>query len=177
MVQDPVPQEFCSIFRIFRSFFGFFFSRQRTHRQYCKNCTTGLCEQIYPVDHRFEQRGNEQVCIWCGFSTTVGCTHEHTHRQLIPGQNGVPWMDQEYAVICDQCQATVQTVTVPGHTCDFVRVPEENKAPTCTEEGYEKYTCSICGAPLRSMIAMLDHVWIEVADGTTICSSCGEIRE
>ena len=70
---------------------------------------------------------------------------------------------------CARCDAKtdITVITAPGHSYSAVITP-----PTCTQQGYTTYTCTVCGKVLASqeVIPPIDHNYI---DG--ICSNCGGI--
>lgn len=77
-----------------------------------------------------------------------------------------------------------------GTTCSHVYTSETITAPTCTEAGIRRYTCSLCGATMDTEIAATGHTWevTETVDSVIddngdvksvgyvlyTCSSCGE---
>lgn len=65
--------------------------------------------------------------------------------------------------------------------------PMRIKAPTCTEKGVLRYTCTVCGGTKEAPIAKVDHTWTEtiVQEPTEAeaglkkftCEVCGEEKE
>lgn len=49
------------------------------------------------------------------------------------------------------------------------------KQPSCTEEGEEIYSCTVCGATKTDTVKKLDHTYDNACD--TTCNSCGAVRE
>ena len=72
----------------------------------------------------------------------------------------------ELVVYCERCGEELSRETVdiaaPGHNWQ----KQETKYPTCTEEGYNLYTCTRCGESFNEYLAPLGHRWerTEVAD-------------
>lgn len=63
----------------------------------------------------------------------------------------------------------------------------EDVAPTCTEDGYKKYKCSVCGDSYTEKVAALGHAWddgvvttqptcTEKGVKTFTCTKCGETK-
>ena len=81
------------------------------------------------------------------------------------------------------------TVTIePIPVCDHDYRKAEETAPTCTEEGSVRYTCSKCGESYTESIAALGHnygAWKTVRKATAVaegeqqssCSRCGDIQK
>lgn len=96
----------------------------------------------------------------------------------------------EAYIICTECKAELsrKTVTVPmtGHNWQV----EENKAPSCTEDGYILYNCSYCGASKRETDDTMKTKGHQFGDWETVdtagcedsgvqervCKACGEIE-
>ena len=72
----------------------------------------------------------------------------------------------ELVVYCERCGEELSRETVdiaaPGHNWQ----KQETKYPTCTEEGYNLYTCTRCGESFNEYLAPLGHRWerTDVAD-------------
>ncbi|MBQ7416211.1 MAG: endonuclease, partial [Oscillospiraceae bacterium] len=58
------------------------------------------------------------------------------------------------------------------HICEYEAVVT---APTCTEDGYTTYTCSVCGdSYVADEVAALGHTWVDAdCDTAKTCSVCG----
>ena len=79
--------------------------------------------------------------------------------------------------VCEYCGETIsygEAIPATGHSY----VSEVTTAPTCTEEGVETYTCSVCGDTYTESIAATGHSYtsVENEDGsvTYTCSVCGD---
>ncbi len=70
--------------------------------------------------------------------------------------------------VCSRCQDKQVFDKVPMTEHNYVPDPEHNKAPTCTEKGYEALKCSTpgCDATRRTnQTDALGHDWEKVAEG------------
>lgn len=147
---------------------------------YCmnyENCHQEVfLEEIPRLEHRYEQQGNQMVCTWCGLSIPVACTHEHTHKEWIGGDGYGCGADQIFAEYCDDCLQQLRVWNEPAHACDYELIPERSQVPTCTEKGTYTYKCRDCGFIMFDYFSPTGHSWVTQADGTTVCSICGEIQ-
>lgn len=108
-------------------------------------------------------------------------------QQLVP----VPKLGHDYVetVVAPTCQAEGHTENVCSRCQDkqisnktpiaehtFVADPENNKAPTCTEKGYEAVKCSVCGTQSKINQAnypATGHTYVKVTDWTAgVTPSC-----
>lgn len=86
------------------------------------------------------------------------------------------WPDGEYVVVDSEGNAiakfTISSVTNHSY------VTGERVEPTCTEDGYQKYVCSVCGDTYTEVIPATGHThsdaWSKNADGHWHECACGD---
>ena len=143
-----------------------------------------------------ENDGSYDTVVYCAVcgeelsrETTVIDALGHTEGEVVIENNVAPDCTNEgsydevvYCTVCgDELSRDTITVDALGH--DYAAVVT---APTCTEQGYTTYTCSVCGdSYVADYVDALGHTaadeWVE--DTTVrgqwniLCTVCGEILE
>lgn len=133
-----------------------------------------------PVKHLGIIYGDEQA-YYVGFADTYSPPYDSVEELLESGD--LVFIDTYDYVIA-------KAINNGGTTCSHVYTSETVTAPTCTEAGVRRYTCSLCGATMDTEIAATGHTWevTETVDSVLddngdvksvgyklyTCSSCGE---
>lgn len=104
-----------------------------------------------------------------GTSVSVNCQHSYpkdANGNYIYTQVGA----DKHQRVCSKCN----TPEIQAHTWDEGTTVT---APSCTEDGEEKYTCVICQATKTEKINKLDHLWDNDCDTTCNREGCGYTRQ
>ena len=102
----------------------------------CKRCGVSESTVTPPHTHDYKAVVTKPTCTQAGYTTytcSCGDSYKSDYKDALGHdyQNGT----------CTRCGAKDPSVT-PPHTHDYKSVVTK---PTCTEQGYTTYTCSICG--------------------------------
>ena len=93
----------------------------------------------------------DNICSVCKMVLSKGLKIEHFGHDYVNGK-------------CNNCGA-IETEQGHVHNYSIIKVTE----PTCTEQGYTTYTCSVCGKSyVSNYVSAMDHYYV---DGT--CTRCG----
>ncbi len=151
----------------------------------CSRCgdsyTTDL---VKPLGHDYKTVVIAPTCTAQGYTEHICNTCGHTYKDNYTAALGhIEVIDKAVAATCttdgktegkhcSRCGAViVAQSTVPrlGHLYERVI-----KAPTCTEGGYDLYTCSRCGDDYKINFTMvLGHNWVDATCTTPkTCSRC-----
>ncbi len=122
----------------------------------------------------------EPTCTMSGYEYRIICLDcgAIIHTQVIPAL-GHDWQDVETGHVCihtRECARCGISQTTDTHNWE----QKEYKAPTCTEDGYEIATCSVCGDVIEKNLTALGHdVFVVCNDETHTekCMNCGEVYE
>ena len=143
----------------------------------CNVCGETLLEQeIIPATGHTEviDEGKDSTCTEGGLSEGKHCgvCGEVLVEQTPTGVLGHNWLDATCAApkTCSRCGITEGEPH--GVHDDVVEIVD----PTCTEGGYKKITCTVCGDTVISdQKPPLGHDWTEVTtEAPKTCERCGE---
>ena len=86
----------------------------------------------------------KRACKICGFSETE-FTDGIAHKEITVNQKDASCGNPGYTgdIVCENCGATIRSgEVIEADEHDYT---SETTAPTCEEEGYTTYTCTLCG--------------------------------
>ena len=129
----------------------------------------------------------ETKCIACGTSTKSDIVPAIGHTEVVdagkaPTCTETGLTDGSHCSVCNEVLVAQEEIAALGHKYEGVAT-----APTCTEEGFTTYTCSVCDhSYVGDKVAALGHTAvIDAAVPATCteaglsegkhCSECGEI--
>lgn len=118
-------------------------------------------------------------------SSDEDCTHQNTEvRNYLDATCKAEGYSGD--IYCKNCNTKIedgQAIAATGkHTWDKGK---ENKAPSCTEKGEKRYTCSVCGETKKESLEKISHAYkTTVTKATTSkngsitekCASCGIVK-
>ncbi|MGM9671822.1 MAG: S-layer homology domain-containing protein [Oscillospiraceae bacterium] len=123
----------------------------------------------------------DTVCDYCGEIVEKGEVipmSEHTHEEdAVPvkveqeadcktGAPGIAWYE------CKVCGMVYQETTEAEHA--LAQKVIGHKDPTCTEEGYDQYVCTVCNAVVTVPIDALGHKLNSYVTKAATCTEPGE---
>ena len=97
----------------------------------------------------------------------------HSYDGYISNGNGSCTSPGTETATCTRCGATdTREAAVPGHKYEQV----EEKEATCTEEGYRKYVCSVCGYESEETLPRTEHDYtcVTIYESPSACK-CGRV--
>lgn len=104
----------------------------------------------------------------------VVCEHKDTTKKETPATCGA---EGKIETVCTDCGTVVNTeVTDPTGKHTFSD-PVETKKPTCTEEGEETGTCTVCGKTDKQPIPATGHDWGEWTEVTPATCEADGVKE
>ena len=132
-----------------------------------------------------------QKCEWCGKTKEVTvAAKEHDYIVTTPAKTATCTEDGNTATYtCNNCGDEIKGKVIPAHhtkPTDPSKISE--KAPTCSEPGYERFTCAVCGGKVDVAIPAKGHEWddknavrveatCETKGTYTVkCKTCGESK-
>ena len=136
-------------------------------------------------------KGYEATCAKTGLTdgkTCLVCGEEIEKQEVIPLMSShteeiVKGYDSTCTkegltdgIACSVCSVVIEEqrkIDPKGHKETLYQM----FAPSCTEEGFDLYVCSVCGeTEKRNILSSLGHLWVEGDDGTYyFCEICDEI--
>ena len=67
------------------------------------------------------------------------------------------------------------TYTAADHSFAVVNDATKTWAATCTAKGQKTEACTVCGTEKVTELPMIDHNYVLQADGSKVCSGCGDV--
>ena len=153
----------------------------------CSVCYEPVWEEIPVLEHVYtvvsekaasctENGETEKECKNCGKIVTediVAKGHQYSGWTTINQASCITDGNEER--VCKVCKnVETRKITALGH--DFKDVLEQDKAPTCTENGTQSYHCTRCDAKKGTEpVKTLGHDWEKKSEKTPTCLVNGEI--
>ncbi len=176
----------------------------------CSRCDETCEEDVPALGHKYETSYEDatcehnalkiEKCSVCGdeietdlYTTADGTVTEEALKLLKKKDHTLVAMEDVEATCstvgskggkkCSVCGAVIEqpsVVEIDANAHSYELTVTLRK-PTCTAEGYGKYTCEYCEGTKYDVIAMIDHSWGEeqVDDNLNVyqeCTVCGEKR-
>ncbi|MBQ6864327.1 MAG: Ig-like domain-containing protein, partial [Clostridia bacterium] len=157
-------------------------------RRDCSACDAFETNVLTAAGHKYDAVVTDPTCTAEGFTTYTCSVCDdsyvadkvaalgHTEGEVVVENNVAPDCVNEgsydnvvYCTVCD-AELSRETVTVDalGHKYEAVVT-----APTCTEEGFTTYTCSVCDdSYVADKVAALDHTEGEVVVENEVAATC-----
>lgn len=111
-----------------------------------------------------------------GYNCTVVHTEHNFSTAMSDMKKEPTCKDAGYSLNTCVC-GSFEYKVIPA-TTQHSLVKVETVAPTCIEEGYTVYTCSVCGAQeSKDIVAALDHSFSWITDTEATCGTDGEKHE
>jgi len=143
-----------------------------TRTYLCSVCSYSYTESIAATGHSYvSHSAKAATCTsvgWNAYQTCSNCDYSTYSEIPMTSHNEATRRENEIAVgcisngsydevtYCTSCGWVISrntvTVTAPGHS-----YKTETVAPTCTSEGYIKYTCSSCGYSYNETLSATSH--------------------
>ena len=169
----------------------------------CSDCGEEFSRELVntdPLGHDYEALETPSTCSMEG-SITYTCSRcMDTYSEIIPMIDhtpGVPTIENDVPATCSAVGTYDEVTYCTMCGAELSREPKETEMmahsyeavtvdPTCTEEGYTRYTCMFCGDTYNdNTVEALGHDWGEwnvtleptettTGEKTRSCSRCGE---
>lgn len=152
----------------------------------CANCGNSITEDIEPIPphvHSYSESDNtESTCTSAGSITYTcsGCGDYYSESKPMAEHTSGDWITKKEATEsaeglkvkeCTACGTQTDSAVIEKlpHNHSYAT---DSKSPTCTEDGYEKQTCS-CGSVINKVLPATGHKYGEAVVVDATCTKKG----
>lgn len=152
----------------------------------CANCGNSITEDIEPIPphvHSYSESDNtESTCTSAGSITYTcsGCGDYYSESKPVAEHTSGDWITKKEATEsaeglkvkeCTACGMQTDSAVIEKlpHSHSYAT---DSKSPTCTEDGYEKQTCS-CGSVINKVLPATGHKYGEAVVVDATCTKKG----